>query len=656
MFSAPRSAGLYILDSDAADTGLGIVLSQQQEGEERVIAYASRSLSSTERNYSITRKELLAVIFGLKRFRQYLIGRKFTIRTDHSALQWLRRTPEPIAQAGRWLAIMEQFDFTVVHRPGSKHQNADALSRCPARSDADEGDQPGISSSGAHDAATARAIRRTGVLDPDLRPCQRSSPSQPVIDDRVNSTRVWHVHAPDELDKLQCADQDIGPIVRLRLEYDEQPSMDVLRDQSTNTKIYWTQWPRLILREGVVYRTVFDKRGKPDGLQLLVPTCLRSEIIDLVHVGLTGNHIGVAKTIRQVICRGWWHGCRADVRRQVKRCSNCCRYHRGALPRQGLLQPTRVGAVFERLSIDLTGPRVRSRRGYVYILTVICPFSKFCECIPLKNKEAATVAHALVEEVFCRYGTPLTLLSDRGTEVDSQIMRELCQLLHIDKLRTSAYHPACNAACERMHRTLNTLLGKVVSGHQNDWCEHLPYVAAALRASPSDATGYSPNFLMFAREVNTPADIVYGLVAPAPEPTYNDFVENVRDKLTTAYDTVRQNLAVAAECNKRYYDLRANPVVYKPGDRAYYYNPRKFVGRSDKWSRKYTGPFEIIKVLSPVNVLLSSKGRKPFVSHVDKLKVIPQSESEQGSVPLTGVPLNTCHIVPDPPSSPSRFR
>jgi len=137
---------------------------------------------------------------------------------------------------------MEEFDFTVVHRPGSKHQNADALSRCPARSDADEGDQPGISSSGAHDAATARAICRTGDLDPDFRPCQRSSPSQPVIDDGVSSTRVWHVHAPDELAKLQCADQDIGPIVRLRLEYDEQPSMDVLRDQSTNTKIYWTQW------------------------------------------------------------------------------------------------------------------------------------------------------------------------------------------------------------------------------------------------------------------------------------------------------------------------------------------------------------------------------------------------------------------------------
>ena len=119
-----------------------------------------------------------------------------------------------------------------------------------------------------------------------------------------------------------------------------------------------------------------------------------------------------------------------------------------------------------------------------------------------------SVARALVEQVFCRYGTPLALLSDRGGEMDGSVMRELCRLLRIDKLRTSAYHPACNAACERMHRTLNTLLGKVVRERQNDWCEHLPFVAAALRASPREATGYSANFLMFGREVNTPADIV----------------------------------------------------------------------------------------------------------------------------------------------------
>jgi len=162
---------------------------------------------------------------------------------------------------------------------------------------------------------------------------------------------------------------------------------------------------------------------------------------------------------------------------------------------------------------------------------------------------------ALVDEVFYRYGTLLTLLSDRGGQVDGAIMKELCQLLHTDKLRTSPFHPACNAACERMRRTLNTLLGKVVSDQQNDWDEHLPSVAAALRATRSDAIDYSANFLMFAREGNAPADIAYGLISPVAEPTYDDFVEEVREKMTAAYDIVRDNLCVAAERNKRYYDM-----------------------------------------------------------------------------------------------------
>lgn len=482
-------------------------------------------------------------------------------------------------------------------------------------------------------------MRREADNDPDYRVRQRPPTRRAAADDDSSCERVWHVYTSAELVELQRCDPDIGPIVKLRHEFEAQPSFDVVRDQSSNTKIYWSQWPHLTVREGVVYRVISDSRGRPDGVQMLVPTCLRSELIEFVHSGLTGSHIGIAKTMHQIIRRGWWRGWRADVRRQIKRCSRCNRYHRGALPRHGSLQPTRVGAVFERVSIDLTGPHVRSRRGFTYILTVVCPISKFCECIPLRNKEAITVARALVEEVFCRYGTPLALLSDRGGEVDSQIMREVCRLLQIDKLRTSSYHPACNAACERMHRTLNTLLGKVVESNQTDWCERLPYVAAALRASRSDATGYSPNFLMFAREVNTPADIVYRVVAPEQEPAYDDFVESVKEKMVYAYDVVRENLGVAAERNKRYYDLKVRPIKLQEGDLVYYYNPRKFVGRSEKWSRKYIGPYRVEKMLSPVTVLLRAPGgKKPFVSHVDKLKICSQNDCDNSVVSSEAAP------------------
>jgi len=120
--------GTFLLDTDASDTGLGAVLSQMQDGNEVVIAYASRTLSRPERNYDVTKRELLAIVNGLKTFKQYLLGRHFVVRTDHAALQWLRKTPEPMGQQARWLTFIEQFNFEIQHRIGTKHGNADSLS------------------------------------------------------------------------------------------------------------------------------------------------------------------------------------------------------------------------------------------------------------------------------------------------------------------------------------------------------------------------------------------------------------------------------------------------------------------------------------------------------------------------------------------------
>ena len=85
----PSDNGTYVLDTDASDFGLGAILSQRQDDQEKVIAYASITLGKPEQKYETTRKELLPIVAGLKQFRQYLLGRHFVIRTDHAALTWL---------------------------------------------------------------------------------------------------------------------------------------------------------------------------------------------------------------------------------------------------------------------------------------------------------------------------------------------------------------------------------------------------------------------------------------------------------------------------------------------------------------------------------------------------------------------------------------
>ena len=118
---APRDEGQYVLDCDASDAAVGSVIQQFQDGALLVIAYASRALSEAEKRYCITRRELLAVVFGLKKYRQHLLGRSVIVRTDHAALTYLLGTPEPIGQQGRWLDLLAEYDIVIQHRPGRVH-------------------------------------------------------------------------------------------------------------------------------------------------------------------------------------------------------------------------------------------------------------------------------------------------------------------------------------------------------------------------------------------------------------------------------------------------------------------------------------------------------------------------------------------------------
>ena len=123
----------FVLDTDASNDGIGAVLSQVEAGKEIVIAYASQVLSKAERGYCVTRRELLAVVTFLQQFRAYLLGRHFVVWTDHGSLTWLRNFKNPEGQLARWLEQLQEYDFSIVHRPGRRHHNADALSRIPCR-------------------------------------------------------------------------------------------------------------------------------------------------------------------------------------------------------------------------------------------------------------------------------------------------------------------------------------------------------------------------------------------------------------------------------------------------------------------------------------------------------------------------------------------
>ena len=130
ILSYPTRTGQFILDTDASHEGMGAVLSQMQDGVEKVIEYSSKKFTKSELRYCVTRKELLAVYNFMLQFRHYLLGRQFIVRSDHRALIWMLNWERPnTSQYCKWIAEMEQFDFIIQHRPGKEHSNADFLSR-----------------------------------------------------------------------------------------------------------------------------------------------------------------------------------------------------------------------------------------------------------------------------------------------------------------------------------------------------------------------------------------------------------------------------------------------------------------------------------------------------------------------------------------------
>jgi transposase InsO family protein len=295
------------------------------------------------------------------------------------------------------------------------------------------------------------------------------------------------------------------------------------------------------------------------------------------------------------------------------------------------------------MSIDITGPHPRSRDGNEFILTVMDSFTKWAEAIPIRSHTAQVVARKLVENVFARYGTPLRLLSDQGPEFESALMAEMCRAFQIEKVRTTSYKPSTNGAVERFHRTLNSMLGKVVDESQRDWDHRLYEVMAAYRSTVHQSTGFSPNFLVYGRENRAPIDLV---LAVSDEPdgvgtSPDEFVNEMLDRKRRAYDLVRRNLGKAAERRKKDYDVNVRTKSFKRGQWVWYFYPRRYRGKSPKWARHYQGPFLIVREMPPCNFVIQRSARsKPIVCHTDKLKEYggepPPSWIDDGSdLPVT---------------------
>ena len=613
ILSYPTPGDEYILDTDASGFALGAVLSQIQEGEEKVISYGSKVMSKEQRNYCTTRRELLAIITFLKKFRHYLLGRPVKVRTDHSSLKWLMRFKDADGQLARWREICAQYQLEIEYRPGKNHLNADCLSRLPCKQCGRQDQEDSVIPEADHQSVGVQCEMQSEQSDID-KACAQGSVHVVTVEPELSLAKVR-----DE----QLKDETMGPLLLLKENGAAKPPWEDISPASPSLKTYWAQWNLLEVKGGTLTRRWESDDGKKASSLTVLPASLRTVALRELHESDTAAHFGITKTLARVRTKFYWSGMARDVRSFIRQCNTCSRRKQPVGKKKAPLQQYQVGGPMERIALDILGPLPETPDGNIYILVVGDYFTKFVEAYALPDQTAETVADKLVHEFCLRYGFPLEIHSDQGRNFESRVFQEVCRLGGIQKTRTTPYNPKSDGFIERFNRTMVNALSMMIQPlqRQTDWDTYLPYFGFAYRSCVQETTQETPNMLMFGRELKCPLDLM--VEGPPHEPECDtDYAEDMRDHLREAYERVRYAVRLGARRQKRNYDRKTRDPACDVSQFVWLHNTQRKPGMSKKLHLPWDGPYLVIGSLSDVVRRIQKSPRaKPKVVHVDRLKI-----------------------------------
>lgn len=612
----------FVLYTDASHYGLGAVLAQVQEGRERVVAYASRSLHPTERNdanYSSFKLELLALKWAItEKFKDYLTGATFTVYTDNNPVAHLQSARLGAVEQ-RWVAQLASFNFEVKYRAGRENVNADALSRFPISRTPPE-------QATGHTVVTSAAVGQGEDL-----PAER-------ID--------W------------VAEQQTDPDLRVVKRYVEQGSPPARTEQrmlAAGVIQLLKQFKRLCIREGVLCRRFMDSNSHEQLFQIVCPGSKRQEVWRRHHEAAA--HAGTGRTLTTLRRRFFWVGMEQEVRGLQSKCVVCSLQKDRAEPRAPL-NPVTVTYPLEVVALDFLSLG-RPSDSYQNILVMTDMFTRYSWAVPTRDQTAKTTVRAIWAHIIQTFGCPGRFHSDQGPNFESDLMKQLCDMYRVAKSRTTPYHPAGNGRVERMNQTLLGMLRTLGAEKQSRWPEYLPELLQAYNNTVHSSTGFAPSYLMFGRHLRLPVDVGMGVVQEQPRGGLVGWVQDHHRKLTYAYGLARDKMARTAERSKRHYDQRANATPLLTGERVWVRN-RNRQGQGKLHGGWDPDPHLILEAVGGTGLVYRVRpegGGRERVLHRNSLKLCtgPVLQTRPQAPPVTtelctNVPMLYCAPAVDMPA------
>ena len=440
-----------ILESDASQYGIGaVILHRFPNGDERPIAYASRSLNSSEKNYSQIEKEGLAIIFGVTKYYMYLFGRKFTLRTDHKPLLkiFAPDSATPVLAAARlqrWSLLLSSYQYEIEFKPSAEVASADALSRLPMQYRKDASVEDKIFQ------VSAIQLRKHPVSVLEI---ARQTARNPVLAKALAMTQNgWPVHF--------CTTPELKPFF--------------LRKDELSVEQGCLMW----------------------GLRTIIPPSLQEQILSELHKA----HPGVARMKAAARSHVWWPGIDSAIEERARGCKQCFKTRKA--PQVAPLSPwSWPTAPWQRIHIDFATHQSN------HYLIVVDAHSKWPEVIgPMKTTTAEATANAL-RNIFARYGLPKQIVSDNGPPFQSAEYEEFLRQNGIQRILVSPYHPSSNGLAERFVQTFKHSLESSASDPACSLQQRIQNFLLSYRSTQHATTGSSPAKLFLQRELRTRLSLV----------------------------------------------------------------------------------------------------------------------------------------------------